>query len=156
VPYLIVLYSHRLYLQYHDAGRFAASIGLIIDDAIVVVEQIHRMHEEYPDEHTRHLLKKSIDYLFPAMVGSSISTIVIFIPFLLMTRRCRSLFYGAHQYHDHYAGMLVFCYLDRPAGYLFIANPQAQTRTILLKEKKESSPHVKKQKWVSWFILRPG
>ena len=32
-----------------------------------------------------NLLKKAIDYLFPAMVGSSISTIVIFIPFILMS-----------------------------------------------------------------------
>ena len=29
-------------------GAIAASIGLIIDDAIIVVEQIHRTHEEYP------------------------------------------------------------------------------------------------------------
>src|ERR1700743_416185 len=43
------------------------------------------MHEEYPEELTRHLLKQAIDYLFPAMLGSSVSTIVIFIPFLLMS-----------------------------------------------------------------------
>ncbi len=30
-------------------GAIAAAIGLIIDDAIIVVEQIHRTHEEYPD-----------------------------------------------------------------------------------------------------------
>ena len=29
-------------------GAIAASIGLIIDDAIVVVEQIHRIREEEP------------------------------------------------------------------------------------------------------------
>ena len=29
-------------------GAIAASIGLIIDDAIVVVEQIQRTHEEHP------------------------------------------------------------------------------------------------------------
>ncbi len=31
-------------------GAIAASIGLIIDDAIIVVEQIHRTHEEFPDK----------------------------------------------------------------------------------------------------------
>src|SRR5258706_16057928 len=66
-------------------GAIAAAIGLIIDDAIVVVEQIHRTHEENPDESTSALVQKAIHYLFPAMVGSSLSTIVIFIPFLLMT-----------------------------------------------------------------------
>ena len=62
-----------------------SAIALIIDDAIVVVEQIHRTHEENPREPTNKLLKKAIDYLLPAMVGSSLSTIVIFVPFLLMS-----------------------------------------------------------------------
>jgi multidrug efflux pump subunit AcrB len=66
-------------------GAIAAAIGLIIDDAIVVVEQIHRTHEENPEEPSPELVQKAIRYLFPAMVGSSLSTIVIFIPFLLMT-----------------------------------------------------------------------
>ena len=66
-------------------GAIAAAIGLIIDDAIVVVEQIHRTHEEHPDEPYPTLVQKAIQYLFPAMVGSSLSTIVIFIPFLLMS-----------------------------------------------------------------------
>ena len=66
-------------------GAIAASIGLIIDDAIVVVEQIHRTHEEHPETPTRELLSKSIKFLFPAMVGSSISTIVIFLPFALLS-----------------------------------------------------------------------
>src|ERR1700761_8768048 len=82
---LIVLHAIGYTFNIMTLGAIAASIGLIIDDAIVVVEQIHRMHEEHPDELTRHLLKRAVDYLFPAMVGSSISTIVIFVPFLFMT-----------------------------------------------------------------------
>jgi len=66
-------------------GAIAASIGLIIDDAIVVVEQIHRMQEEHPEEETPELVRQSMSYLLPAMVGSSLSTIVIFIPFIWMT-----------------------------------------------------------------------
>jgi CzcA family heavy metal efflux pump len=66
-------------------GAIAASIGLIIDDAIVVVEQIQRTHEEHPEESTPVLIQKAIRYLFPAMLGSSISTIVIFIPFEWMS-----------------------------------------------------------------------
>ena len=66
-------------------GAIAAAIGLIIDDAIVVVEQIHRTHEEHPDEPTTTLVQKAIKYLLPAMIGSSLSTIVIFLPFALMS-----------------------------------------------------------------------
>src|SRR5207248_8895810 len=70
---LIVLYAIGYTFNIMTLGAIAASIGLIIDDAIVVVEQIHRTHEEHPDEPTPVLLHKAIDYLFPAMVGSSIS-----------------------------------------------------------------------------------
>ncbi len=66
-------------------GAIAAAIGLIIDDAIVVVEQIHRTHEENPEEPSTSLVHKAIHYLFPAMIGSSLSTIVIFFPFVLMS-----------------------------------------------------------------------
>lgn len=66
-------------------GAIAAAVGLIIDDAIVVVEQIHRTHEEHPDAPTSELLGKTIRYLLPAMLGSSASTIVIFFPFVLMS-----------------------------------------------------------------------
>jgi multidrug efflux pump subunit AcrB len=64
-------------------GAIAAALGLIIDDAIVV-EQIHRTHEEHPEEPTTALLQKQFASL-PAMVGSSLCTIVIFLPFALMS-----------------------------------------------------------------------
>jgi multidrug efflux pump subunit AcrB len=82
---LIILYAIGYTFNIMTLGAIAAAIGLIIDDAIVVVEQIHRTHEEYPDEPSTTLVQKAIHYLFPAMVGSSISTIVIFIPFLMMS-----------------------------------------------------------------------
>ncbi|HLP16903.1 MAG TPA: efflux RND transporter permease subunit, partial [Bacteroidota bacterium] len=82
---IAALYVFGYTLNIMTIGAIAAAIGLIIDDAIVVVEQIHRTHEEFPDVHTRELVSKAIRYLFPAMVGSSLSTIVIFLPFALMS-----------------------------------------------------------------------
>src|ERR1700749_1809668 len=78
---IIILYATGQTLNIMTLGAIAAAIGLIIDDAIVVVEQIHRTHEEHPDEPSSVLVQKAIHYLFPAMVGSSLSTIVIFLPF---------------------------------------------------------------------------
>src|SRR6201999_4311446 len=82
---LIVLYAIGYTFNIMTLGAIAAAIGLIIDDAIVVVEQIHRTHEEHPEESSTTLVQKAIHYLFPAMLGSSISTIVIFVPFVLMS-----------------------------------------------------------------------
>ncbi|WP_179413174.1 efflux RND transporter permease subunit [Mucilaginibacter sp. E4BP6] len=150
---LIVLYASGYTFNIMTLGALAASIGLIIDDAIVVVEQIHRMHEEYPDELTRNLLKKAIDYLFPAMVGSSISTIVIFIPFLFMTG-------VAGAYFSVLTNTMIITlvcsffvtWIGLPVIYLLLTRHKPSD---VFKEKKHKAEHVKNQKWVSYFILRP-
>ncbi len=80
----IVLYAIGYTINIMTIGSIAAAIGLIIDDAIVIVEQIHRTHEENPEENSPALVSKAIKYLLPAMIGSSLSTIVIFLPFFLM------------------------------------------------------------------------
>jgi len=149
---LIVLYAFGYTFNIMTLGALAASIGLIIDDAIVVVEQIHRMHEEYPDELTRNLLKKAIDYLFPAMVGSSISTIVIFIPFLFMTG-------VAGAYFSVLTNTMIITlvcsffvtWIGLPVIYLLLTRHKTSDA---FKEKKQKAEHVKNQKWVSYFILR--
>jgi heavy metal efflux system protein len=87
-----VLYLAGITLNIMSLGAIAASIGLIIDDAIVVMEQIHRVHEESPDRDTGTVVKETISMLFPAMVGSSLSTIVIFLPFVLMSGVAGSFF----------------------------------------------------------------
>jgi CzcA family heavy metal efflux pump len=148
---LIVIYGIGYTFNIMTLGATAAALGLIIDDAIVVVEQIHRTHEEHPAEHPLKLVKTAIDYLFPAMVGSSVSTIVIFIPFLLMTGVA-----GA------YFKVLTNTMIITLVCSFFVTWIGLPTVYILLtRHKKSYGPakaqehHVKKQRWVKWFILRP-
>jgi CzcA family heavy metal efflux pump len=148
---LIVLYAIGYTFNIMTLGAIAAAIGLIIDDAIVVVEQIHRTHEEHPDELTRHLLRKAIDYLFPAMVGSSISTIVIFIPFLLMSGVAGAYF----KVLTNTMIITLTCsffvtWIGLPVIYLLLTKDK-----VGLTGKKEEVHEVKRQKWVSFFILHP-
>ncbi|TRZ73167.1 MAG: efflux RND transporter permease subunit, partial [Bacteroidetes bacterium] len=89
---LTVLYLSGITLNIMSLGAIAASIGLIIDDAIVVIEQIHRVHEENPDKDLHSVVRDTIKMLFPAMVGSSLSTIVIFFPFVMMSGVAGSFF----------------------------------------------------------------
>lgn len=148
---LIVLYAIGYTFNIMTLGAIAASIGLIIDDAIVVVEQIHRTHEEHPEEPTRKLLQKAIDYLFPAMVGSSVSTIVIFIPFMLMSGVAGAYF----KVMTNTMIITLVCsffvtWIGLPVIYLLL------TRNTKKSMVKEASAHeVKQQRWVSFFILRP-
>src|SRR5436309_731471 len=62
-------------------GGFAAAVGLVLDDAIVVVE--HLAHDA---ARTRDVLGRAMAMaeIFPSLVGSSICTIVIFIPFMFL------------------------------------------------------------------------
>lgn len=73
-------------------GAMAASVGLIIDDAIVIIEQIYREHEERPGTDRVSVVRHAIRNLFPAMVASSLATIVIHFPFRLMSGLAGSFF----------------------------------------------------------------
>ncbi len=149
---LIVMYSVGFTLNIMTLGAIAAAIGLIIDDAIVVIEQIHRTHEENPEEPTRSLLQKAIKYLFPAMVGSSMSTIVIFIPFILMSGIAGAYF----SVMTNTMLITLVCsffvtWLCLPVIYLLLTRHAKQNTA----KKTIKDGAVKKQRWVSFFITRP-
>ncbi|RKR04986.1 LOW QUALITY PROTEIN: CzcA family heavy metal efflux pump [Flavobacterium sp. 81] len=148
---LIILYFTGQTFNIMTLGAIAAALGLIIDDAIVVVEQIHRTHEEHPDEPTVTLLQKAMKYLLPAMTGSSISTIVIFIPFVLMSGVAGSYF---KVLTDTMIITLVCSFLVTwlllPVIYLWLS----PKKVVSVKNEKHS-PEVKKQKWVSYFMEKP-
>ena len=150
---LIVLYLTGQTFNIMTLGAIAAALGLIIDDAIVVVEQIHRTHEEHPEEPTVALLQKAIRYLFPAMVGSSISTIVIFFPFVLMSGVAGSYF---KVLTDTMMITLVCSFfvtwLLLPVVYLVLS--KKGERTIEIPTSVETK-EIKTQKWVAYFIHRP-
>ncbi|MEO7216429.1 efflux RND transporter permease subunit [Mucilaginibacter sp.] len=149
---LIMLYAFGYTLNIMTLGAIAAAIGLIIDDAIVVVEQIHRTHEEHPEEPTLTLLQKAIDYLFPAMVGSSISTIVIFIPFLMMTGVAGAYFkVMTNTMIITLACSFFVTWIGLPVIYLLLTREKPANG----KQAKEEVHEVKRQRWVSFFILNP-
>ena len=149
---LIVLYAVGYTLNIMTLGAIAAAIGLIIDDAIVVVEQIHRTHEEHPDEPTTSLLQKAIHYLFPAMLGSSISTMVIFVPFVLMSGVAGAYF----KVMTNTMIITLVCsffvtWLGLPVIYLLLTRKK---KTVAEKKNPVAHP-VKSQRWVSFFIHKP-
>jgi len=146
---LIILYVLGFSLNIMTLGAIAAAIGLIIDDAIVVVEQIHRTHEEYPSESTVPLLHKAIHYLLPAMVGSSLTTIVIFLPFVFMSGVAGAYF----KVLTNTMIITLVCsffvtWIGLPVIYLLFS------KTTRIQKNQKAHP-VRNQKWVSYFIKRP-
>jgi multidrug efflux pump subunit AcrB len=148
---LICLFQIGYTLNIMTLGAIAASIGLIIDDAIVVVEQIQRTHEEHPDEPSALIVQKAIKYLFPAMVGSSLSTIVIFIPFEWMSGVAGSYF----KVLTNTMIITLVCsffvtWIGLPVIYLLLSRKRKKTNT-----KPTSVAHVKNQKWIGILIHKP-
>lgn len=150
---LIVLYATGQTLNIMTLGAIAAAIGLIIDDAIVVVEQIHRTHEEHPEEPSAPLVQKAIRYLLPAMVGSSLSTIVIFLPFVLMSGVAGAYFkVMTNTMIITLACSFLVTWLVLPVIYLLLTR---NAFVVSPKERKIKPHSVRNQRWVGFFIRRP-
>ncbi len=88
----LVLYLVGITINIMSLGAIAASVGLIIDDAIVIIEQIYKNHENHPGKSKYKIVQMSIKFLLPAMIASSLSTIVIHFPFRLMSGLAGSFF----------------------------------------------------------------
>ena len=88
----LILHFVGITINIMSLGAIAASVGLIIDDAIVIIEQIYKNHEAYPDKNKYQVVQMSIKFLLPAMIASSLSTIVIYFPFRLMSGLAGSFF----------------------------------------------------------------
>jgi len=145
---VIVMKSLGYNFNIMTLGAIAAAIGLVIDDAVVVVEQIHRTHEEHPEENYHSVVPKAIKYLLPAMIGSSLSTIVIFIPFGLMTGVAGAYFnIMTRTMIVTLTASFFVTWLILPVIYLlFFGNIQ---------EKNLKPATVHKRNWVLYFVKRP-
>ncbi|MGA9889111.1 MAG: efflux RND transporter permease subunit, partial [Candidatus Acidiferrales bacterium] len=64
-------------------GGMAAAVGLIIDDAIVVLENVV-LHREAGEERFR-AVALTLEELAPALVGSTLTPIVVFLPLIAIT-----------------------------------------------------------------------
>lgn len=146
---MLALYTMGQTFNIMTLGAIAAAIGLIIDDAIVVVEQIHRTHEEHPKESSKTLVQKAINYLLKAMIGSSLSTIVIFLPFMLMSGVAGAYF---KVMTDTMIITLICSFFATwillPIVYLLLSSGKK-------KEKNLQHHDVKERKWVGFFIRKP-
>ncbi|HEX7387421.1 MAG TPA: efflux RND transporter permease subunit [Castellaniella sp.] len=82
---ILVLWLLGMTLNIMTLGGIAAAIGLLIDDVIVMIEQIARRvgSPDVVDSRTG-VLKAAREFLSP-LVGSSLATVVIFIPLAFLS-----------------------------------------------------------------------
>lgn len=142
------LYSIGQTFNIMTLGAIAAAIGLIIDDAIVVVEQMHRIKEENPQMSAFEAAHAAIKYLRPVMIGSSLSTIVIFLPFIFLLTGISGAYFKVLAITMVIALVCSFftTWLLLPVIYSSFGKGKNVAKT---------SHHVKKQKWVVFFVNKP-
>lgn len=148
---MLILHLVGISINIMSLGAIAASIGLIIDDAIVIIEQIYRKHEDEPEKDRFNVVKEAIHDLFPAMIGSSLATIVIHFPFRLMSGLAGSFF---KELSDTMQITMVTSFLITwlllPVFHIIIgfkAHKKSHHQT------EEQS--VKKLRWLTWFFNKP-
>ncbi|HEX4055102.1 MAG TPA: efflux RND transporter permease subunit [Tepidisphaeraceae bacterium] len=86
ITVLITILGMKLFGQSFNLmtlGGIAAAIGLVIDDAIVVVEAIHvKMAEGLP---RMQVIESAIGNILAPLVGSTLTPVVVFIPLAFLT-----------------------------------------------------------------------
>jgi cobalt-zinc-cadmium resistance protein CzcA len=149
---MLVLYLTGITINIMSLGAIAASIGLIIDDAIVIIEQIHRGHEEDPEKSNYSVVKDAIRGLLPAMIGSSLTTIVIHFPFRLMSGLAGSFF---KELSDTMQITMVCSFLVTwlllPVLHLIIGYKAPKKAHHV-----SSTEQTNKLAWLTWFFNKPA
>lgn len=148
---ILVLYLVGISINIMSLGAIAASIGLIIDDAIVIIEQIYRVHEEHPEKNKFTVVKEAIHDLFHAMIASSLATIVIHFPFRLMSGLAGSFF---RELSDTMQITMVCSFLVTwlllPVLHLMIGYKTSKA------DHHASQPNDNKLQWLTWFFKKPA
>lgn len=142
---LIILDAIGYTFNIMTLGAVAAAIGLMIDDVVIIIEQIHKIREEHPKENIGWCAQEEITHLFPAMIGSSLSTLVIFIPFVLMTGVA-----GA------YFQVMAFSMIIALSASFFVTWLLVPVLSILFTRNKSiERKHTPKTKWIHTVLGKP-
>lgn len=81
---ILLLYVFHMSFNIMTLGGMAAAVGLIIDDAIVMVEHIMRRLRDSVGDHRGRVMRAAGEFT-KALAGSSASTIIIFAPLAFLS-----------------------------------------------------------------------
>ncbi len=79
---LFAAYMFGYSLNTMTLGGLALAVGLIVDDAIVVIENIYRHMAR--GQHVKEAAESAVSEIFSAVLASSVTVITVFVPLLLI------------------------------------------------------------------------
>ncbi|MDB5719960.1 MAG: efflux transporter permease subunit [Alphaproteobacteria bacterium] len=83
----LVLYALGMSFNMMTLGGMAASVGLVVDDAVVMLEHLMRrlQEAEHDEEHGRPSMLVAAREMARPLFGSTMATIVVFVPLAFIT-----------------------------------------------------------------------
>jgi len=147
VTVLITLVAMRLAgLSFNlmTLGGIAAAIGLVIDDAIVVVEAIHT--KMLQGEHRLEAVQEAISEIFRPLVGSTLTPVVVFIP-LAFLEGITGVFFRA-------LAMTMVVSLLTSLVLAVTFTPSLASWFVHIRRRDERRPHAEQGGFLLRFVVR--
>jgi HAE1 family hydrophobic/amphiphilic exporter-1 len=78
----VLIYFGKFTLNIMTLGGLALGVGMLVDNSIVVLENIFRLHEDGMDNETAAL--KGSEEVTDAIIASTLTTVVVFLPLIFV------------------------------------------------------------------------
>jgi multidrug efflux pump subunit AcrB len=140
-------------------GGLAAAIGLVIDDAIVVVENI--VVQRDAGESRIHAVKKALHEITDPLIGSTITPVVVFLPLITVTGVTGSFFRAlAITMTAALITSLLLALTFTPALSLTLLKAKSLSDDKLAATHDQNSPMIRRvlhthERLLKWTLARP-
>lgn len=91
---LALMYIEGISINVMSLSGLILGIGLLVDNAVVVIENYDRIVHENPGMPRQEAMLRGADEMVPSIVGGTLTTVVVFLPFSLLAKQAQMLFSG--------------------------------------------------------------
>ncbi|MBI4396483.1 MAG: efflux RND transporter permease subunit [Elusimicrobia bacterium] len=91
---LAFMYIENISINVMSLSGLILGIGLLVDNAVVVMENYDRIVGENPQMPLRKAMLQAADEMVSSIVGGTLTTVVVFLPFSLLAKQTQILFAG--------------------------------------------------------------
>jgi len=88
------MYFEQVSLNVISLSGLILGIGLLVDNSIVVLENIERYKKRISSLTKQELIKQAVQEVIIPMIGGTLTTIVVFLPFSLLQKQVQLLYTG--------------------------------------------------------------
>ena len=81
----LLLFVLKMSFNMMTLGGLAAAVGLVVDDVVVMLEHLMRRLQEQPEAEAREGMLAAAGEMIRPLIGSTLSTVVVFIPLAFLT-----------------------------------------------------------------------